>query len=78
MVASAVGGIQDQIENGVSGVLLEDPEDTSAFAEALAGVLNDPQRARRLGEAGRDRVREHFLGVRHLLKYARLIEPLDS
>jgi hypothetical protein len=41
-------------------------------------VLNDPQRARRLGEAGRDRVREHFLGVRHLLKYARLIERLDS
>jgi trehalose synthase len=78
VVASAVGGIQDQIENGVSGVLLENPEDLSAFADALAGVLNDPQRARRLGEAGRDRVREHFLGVRHLLKYARLIERLDS
>jgi trehalose synthase len=78
VVASAVGGIQDQIEDGVSGVLLEDPEDSSAFARDLAGVLDDPQRARRLGEAGRERVREHFLGVRHLLKYARLIERLDG
>jgi trehalose synthase len=78
VVASAVGGIQDQIEDGVSGVLLEDPRDSSAFARALAGVLNDPQRARRLGEAGHERVREHFLGVRHLLKYARLIEQLDG
>jgi trehalose synthase len=78
VVASAVGGIQDQIEDGVSGVLLEDPRDSSAFARVLAGVLDDPQRARRLGEAGRERVREHFLGVRHLLKYARLIEQLDG
>lgn len=78
VVASAVGGIQDQIEDGVSGALLEDPEDTSAFARVLAGVLDDPQLARRLGEAGRERVREHFLGVRHLLKYARLIERLDG
>jgi trehalose synthase len=77
VVASAVGGIQDQIEDGVSGILLDDPEDTSAFARALAGLLDDPQLAGRLGEAGRERVREHFLGVRHLLKYARLIEQLD-
>jgi trehalose synthase len=78
VVASAVGGIQDQIEDGVSGVLLKDPRDSSAFARALGAVLNDPQLARRLGEAGRERVREHFLGVRHLLKYARLIEKLDG
>ena len=78
VVASAVGGIQDQIEHGVSGILLEDPEDTSAFAASLAKLLSDLELARRLGEAGRDRVREHFLGVRHLLKYARLIERLDG
>jgi trehalose synthase len=78
VVASAVGGIQDQIEDGQSGILLKDPQDSSAFAEALAALLGDPQLARRLGEAGRERVREHFLGVRHLLKYARLIEQLDG
>jgi trehalose synthase len=78
VLASAVGGIQDQIEDGVHGILLEDPEDTSAFAQALGDLLDDPQLARRLGEAGREQVRERFLGVGHLLKYARLIERLDS
>ena len=78
VVASAVGGIQDQIEDGMNGVLLKEPRDSSAFARALAGVLDDPQRAQRLGEAAHERVREHFLGVRHLLKYARLIEQLDG
>lgn len=78
VVASATGGIQDQIEDGQSGILLKDPHDGSALAVALAAVLDDPQLARRLGEAGRDRVREQFLGVRHLLKYAGLIEQLDG
>lgn len=77
VVASAVGGIRDQIEPGVSGILLPDPGDLPAFAEALHRVLSDPERARQLGEAARERVREHFLGIRHLLQYARLIQSLD-
>ena len=32
----------------------------------------------RLGEAAQKRVRERFLGVRHLLEYARLFEQLDD
>ena len=36
VVASAVGGIQDQIEDGVTGVLLDDPRDLAAFGAALA------------------------------------------
>ncbi len=78
VVASAVGGIRDQIEDGVGGILLKDPEDLVAFADALRRLLNDPEGARRLGEAARERVRERFLGVRHLLEYAALIAELDS
>ena len=78
VVASAVGGIQDQIEDGVSGILLKDPRDCAAFAGAVARVLDDPAYAQQIGDAGRERVRERFLGVGHLLKYARLIERLDS
>jgi trehalose synthase len=78
VVASAVGGIQDQIEDGVSGVLLANPTNIEGFASALGGVLADPPRAKAMGEAARERVREHFLGVNHLLKYARLIERLDE
>ncbi|MFQ5515538.1 MAG: glycosyltransferase [Myxococcota bacterium] len=77
IVASAVGGIQDQIENGEHGLLLKDPRDSGAFAGALRELLEKPERAARLGAAARERVRERFLGVRQLLDYARLIERLD-
>jgi trehalose synthase len=78
VVASAVGGIQDQIEDGTSGILLKDPADLDAFADVLRRLLDDPEAARRLGEAARERVREQFLGVRHLLEYAALIAELDE
>ena len=78
VVASAVGGIQDQIENGVSGVLLKDARDLDAFAAVLGGLLEDSARAEAIGAAARDRVRDHFLGVGHLLRYAKLIERLDE
>jgi len=77
VVASAVGGIQDQIEDGANGILLADPRDLDEFAAAVSGLLEDPERARRLGEAARERVQERFLGVRHLLEYAALFERLD-
>jgi len=76
VLASAVGGIQDQIEDGVSGVLLEDPRDPDAFAAALAGILEDPARARALGDAARERVRERFLGLGHLVKWGTLVRRI--
>ena len=78
VVASAVGGIQDQIEDGISGLLLKDPTDLDDFAALLADLLRDPERAARIGTTARDRVRDQFLGVGHLLKYAKLVEELDS
>jgi trehalose synthase len=76
MVASAVGGIQDQIVDGVSGVLIEDPTDLTAAAAAIDGLLADPEKARRMGEAARQRVLEHFLGTRHLPQYMDLLEGM--
>jgi trehalose synthase len=78
VVASAVGGIQDQIQDGVNGILLKDPTDLDVFAEAVRWLLENPADAGRLGEAARERVRDEFLGVRHLLQYAELIEDLDG
>jgi len=77
VVASAVGGIQDQIVDGESGILLDDPEDQSAFASALARLLSEPDLADQLGKAARERVREHFLGLRSLLDYEDLLTELD-
>jgi trehalose synthase len=77
VVAGAVGGIQDQIEHGVSGLLLKDPRDLDAFAAALRRLLKNPGLARQLGEAAREQVRQRFLGVRQLVEYGKLIERLD-
>ena len=67
LVASRVGGIQDQIEDGVSGVLIDDPTDLEAVARAVDGFISDPARAAEVGKAARERVIENFLGTRSLL-----------
>jgi trehalose synthase len=76
VIASAVGGIQDQIVDGRDGLLLADPTDVPAFATALARIIDDPALAARLGAAGRERVRDAFLGDRHLIQYIHLIAKL--
>ncbi len=68
VVASAVGGIQDQIVDGQSGLLVE-PRDLDAFGNAVASLLLDPARAAKLGAEAHRRVREIFLGPRHLAQY---------
>jgi trehalose synthase len=76
MVASAVGGIQDQIEHGVSGYLLRDPTDLDGYAAALRLLLGRPNLARRLGQNARRRVGLNYLGLRTLHQYADLIQRL--
>jgi trehalose synthase len=76
VVASAVGGIRDQIVDGVHGLLLEDPQDLQAFGGALERLLTDPTYASRLGHAARARVEDQFLGDRHLIQYVELFGSL--
>jgi trehalose synthase len=76
MVASRVGGIQDQIEDGVSGVLIDDPTDLEAVARAVDGFISDPARAAEVGKAARQRVLEHYLGTQSLVRYMHLLERL--
>jgi trehalose synthase len=78
VVASAVGGIQDQIVDGESGLLLADPSDCEGFAQTLRGLLGDPVLAEQLGKNARQRARQSFLGLRSLSDYAGLITSLDT
>lgn len=78
VVASAVGGIQDQIEDGVQGLLIKDPTDLDAFAAALARIFDDPVEARRMGDRGHARVIERYLGLDALLRFGALIEAIDK
>ena len=76
VVASAVGGIQDQIDSGVNGILLADPGDLDVFADHVRKLLVDDETAARLGTAARARVEERFLGDRHLMQYVDLFASL--
>jgi trehalose synthase len=73
VVASDVGGIEDQIEDGTSGWLVP-PTDLAAFGRRVGELLADPHGAERMGAAAQERVRDHFLGPRHLGQYVDLFE----
>ena len=59
VVATAVGGTPELVVDGETGLLVP-PEDAEALVDALGRVLGDPDRARRMGEAGRARVEREF------------------
>jgi trehalose synthase len=75
VVASRVGGITGQISPG-TGVLLDDPSDLDAFGQVLAGLLARPDEIARLGARAHQHVLEHFVGDRHLVRYAELVQWL--
>jgi len=76
VVASAVGGIRDQIVDGEHGLLLDDPTDLAAFGAAVERLLRDRDAARRLGAAARRRAADAFLADRHLGRYAQLLDAV--
>jgi trehalose synthase len=76
VLASAVGGIQDQIIDGTDGVLLPDAHDLPGFAQRLRGLLDDPTLAQRYARAAHARVRDEFLSDRHLTQYVDLFGSL--
>lgn len=76
VVASAVGGIQDQIEDGVTGLLLEDPTDLEGLGEQVTRLLEDPSFAHELGTRAREHVRSQFLANRHAMQYVRLFASI--
>ena len=53
VIASRVGGIQDQIIDDCNGLLISDPTDLDALAARMAKLLYDPELADRLGAAAR-------------------------
>ena len=58
-VCSAVGGIPEVIKDGETGYLVP-PKDTQQLADRVVRLLRDPQTARRMGRAARDRVAAEF------------------
>ncbi len=74
VVASRVGGIPELVRDGVDGLLVP-PGRPEALARALAQLLADPLRARRMGRAARKAVRGRFGLEEKLRRVLDLLEP---
>jgi trehalose synthase len=76
VVASAVGGIVDQVIDGETGLLVRDPTDLEEFGVALRRLLDDPELRERLGAQAQRRATETHLGDTHLRKWLAVIQDL--
>jgi trehalose synthase len=72
-VGGRVGGIRVQIQDGVTGWLVES---SSACARACLEVLANPEEGRRRGLRGKEHVRRHFLTPRLLRDWLALFNRL--
>lgn len=73
VVGGRAGGIPLQMADGVGGLLVDDIE---GCAEAIVALLSDRPRAQALAQAGRERVRQHFLLPRLVLNELSLMLDL--
>jgi trehalose synthase len=74
-VAGNVGGIPLQIEDGVSGFLVDSP---SQCAQRCLEILRDPELGKKLGRQGKEYARQHFLTPRLLRDWLKLFGDLDG
>jgi trehalose synthase len=75
VVAGRAGGIPMQMPAGVGGLLVDSVEQCAA---AMLELLNDRELSARLGQSGREHVREHFLLPRLLMEELWLLGTLGS
>jgi len=73
IVASAVGGVPEVVEDGVTGTLLHD-RSPDTLAAAILHFLVDPAVGKRYGTAGRARYQEHFTAKAMVSQYEKLYE----
>ena len=69
VISSPIGGIAEIVENAQTGYLVE-PGNIVELKERLTTLISDPQLRRRMGNAGRERVRAQFDKDRN---YSRLL-----
>ncbi|MEO0107548.1 MAG: glycosyltransferase [candidate division WOR-3 bacterium] len=73
VIASAVGGIPLQITHKYSGILTYSIDGTAYYLKQL---LNEPEYAKKLGENGRNNIKNNFLITRHIRDYLLLFLSL--
>lgn len=78
VVATAVGGCSELVVNGETGILVSS-QDAAQLAEAIVHLLRDRALAKRIGEQGQQRAKQHF-GIEKMVDnyeklYAELLQP---
>jgi trehalose synthase len=74
-IGGRVGGIPLQVEDGVSGYLVDTVQEC---ARRTLDILYDPSLGKALGRQGKEYVRTHFLTPRYLRDYLRIFTDLNS
>jgi len=72
-IGGNVGGIPLQVDNGLSGYLVDSVEQCAA---RTIDILKDPALGKALGRRGKEHVREHFLTPRYLRDYLRIFHKM--
>jgi glycosyltransferase involved in cell wall biosynthesis len=75
VVAGTSGGAPETVREGVTGHVVGDPRSPEAVAAVLTGLLDDPQRARRMGAAGRAWVEQRWSWTTIAGTFAALLDP---
>ena len=75
VIASNVGGIPSQVLDGKNGFLLH-PYDYQGFADKIVYLIRNPMEAKKMGQFGKQHVKNNFLITRHLLDYIRLFNSI--
>jgi glycosyltransferase involved in cell wall biosynthesis len=75
VVATAVGGTPELVVHEETGLLVS-PRDPQALAASVHQILADPERSRRMGKAGRQRIEQHFTLERMVTKTETIYEQI--
>ena len=74
-IGGDVGGIPLQVEDGETGYLVSSPDDCAARCR---DILRDPELGKRLGRAGKEHIRSHFLMPRLLRDWLKIFTVADG
>lgn len=77
VVATEIGGIPEAVIKGKTGLLVP-PGDSDALATAIIELIQDPKKAKEMGEKGRARVMERFTKTKMLSEIQNVYQSLIS
>lgn len=77
VIASRLAGTPEQVEDGVTGILVA-PGDVEALAESLITLIRNPVLIEQYGECGRVRFQENFRAEVAVERYLRLYQDITG